>query len=80
MAYWPHARRRHRGWPIGHTRAEADARNHLWQLYADLYAKTLNQHRLYKEAGYRVFCVWGLDFAKTCQRCPMHILDAVREV
>jgi hypothetical protein len=79
--YLFHGEEWHGGWPPGHKNAQRDACNHKGVLYSVLYQNTLKQHALYKEAGYRVFCVWGLDFAKTCPlRYPVHILDVVHEV
>ena len=66
------------GFPEGHPKYEAN--NFVGTPNKLLFEKTVQQHELYKEHGYRVFFVWEHDF-KTATRktCPVPIRDVVRE-
>ena len=66
------------GFPKGHPKYEEN--NFRGTPNKLLFEKTVQQHELYKEHGYRVFFVWEHDF-KTATRktCPVPIRDVVRE-
>lgn len=77
--YLFHGEEWHGGWPPGHLKVGTMNSRGDW--YAALYKVTLETHRLYKEQGYRVFAVWGLEYAKACRaKAPEHILQCVVEV
>ena len=77
--YLFHGEEWHGGWPAGHPRCGRLSQRGVE--YDVLYKLTLEAHELYKQEGYRVFVVWGLDYAASKRaRAPVHIRDVVHEV
>ena len=67
------------GYPPGHPKAKSILKNGM--LASEAYEQTNARDRRYLDAGYRVFQVWGHEFAE-CERAvaPRDVRDVCREV